>query len=532
MNLTLRNPSVGPIVGHTTSHSSRIWMRASVDSLGDSPGRTVGLAALYDAEGNYVVNSACYLRLHRQYDRTGIVDFTRLKPDTTYSVRVGSLVLDSANLTAILEDIEVFASLPRPEDLRSELEKLPAENCLAKFTTFPLDAKNGLSFIFGSCRYPGLLWPAKKSDIVFGEILKQCRAANAPRFVLMNGDQIYADKLSRRIPLFRADTPEEFQERYLTAFTSPNMRALLRAVPTYMILDDHEIEDDWLAAHMDGNERARTLYQNAIAAYKNYQWIHSPRNYCPRDSLAGVSGDKFYYSFECGGYPFFIVDTRTQRIQNGNGCKLADNHMLGYPSNNAVGEQRVQINILCDWLVAQQKKIGNRPKFIATASIFVPNGLATAGSDARSQRKKCADDSWAAFPETRRQLLQTMVDNNIQNVVFLSGDAHSSCVAEISFTHQTKGQLPLRALSITSSAFYWPWPFADGDPDSFVRDSEKQNDPFEVNAEVVMNYKSRAFVQENNFTRIDIQQDNIVVQNFDSGGRLLGSASVLTLAPD
>ena len=528
MNLTLRNPSVGPIIGHTTSHSSRIWMRASAEA----PGRTIGVAALYDAGGNYVHNSACYLRLHRQYDRTGIVDFARLEPDTAYCVRVGSLTLDSANSTAILEDIDVFARLPKPEDWRSELEKLPGEECLARFTTFPLDASNDLSFIFGSCRYPGLLWPAKKSDLIFGAILKQCREVNAPRFVLMNGDQIYADKLKRWISFFRADTPAEFQERYLTAFTSPNMRALLRAVPTYMIMDDHEIEDDWLAARMDGNEPARTLYQNAIAAYKNYQWIHSPRNYCSRDNLAGVSGDKFHYSFECGAYPFFVVDTRTQRIQGGKGCNLADNHLLGSPSNNAASEHRVQINILCAWLVSQQAQIGNRPKFIVTASMFVPNVLDTAGSDVRAKRNKCADDSWAAFPETRRQLLQTIVDNNIQNVVFLCGDAHSSCVAELSFTHTTKGQLPLRGLAITSSAFYWPWFFSDGDPDSFVRDSQKQNDQFEVNDEVVMNYKSRAFVQENNFTRIDIQQDNIVVQNFDSEGQLLGSPSVLLLAPD
>ena len=226
MNLTLHSPSIGPIVGHTTSHSPRIWMRAAVEA----PARTVGLAALYDAVGNYVENSACYLRLHRQYDRTGIVDFAQLKSDTIYSVRVGSFTLDSASSTAILEDQDVFARLPKPEDLLGELEKLPQEACLAKFTTFPLDAQNGLSFIFGSCRYPGLFWPAKNSDLIFGEILKQCGESNAPRFVLMNGDQIYADKLRRWLPFFRAYTPAEFQERYLSAFISPKMRALLRAV--------------------------------------------------------------------------------------------------------------------------------------------------------------------------------------------------------------------------------------------------------------------------------------------------------------
>src|SRR3546814_12029463 len=61
----------------------------------------------------------------------------------------------------------------------------------------------------------------------------------------MAGDQIYADMLNRHVPLGLADTFEEFQERYHTAFGSRNMRRLLSRVPTYMLLDDHEIEDNW-----------------------------------------------------------------------------------------------------------------------------------------------------------------------------------------------------------------------------------------------------------------------------------------------
>ncbi|MDP3281043.1 MAG: hypothetical protein Q8M57_08370, partial [Nitrosomonas sp.] len=109
MNNMLRSPSVGPIVGHTTSTSTRIWMRGSEEA----PGRTVGVAALYDAKGNYVAKSACYLRLHREYDRTGVVDFTKLKPNTTYSVRIGSLTLDSTDDMANVEDEELLKKLPK-----------------------------------------------------------------------------------------------------------------------------------------------------------------------------------------------------------------------------------------------------------------------------------------------------------------------------------------------------------------------------------------------------------------------------------
>jgi alkaline phosphatase D len=38
----------------------------------------------------------------------------------------------------------------------------------------------------------------------------------------------------------------------------------------------------------------------------------------------------------------------------------------------------------------------------------------------------------------------------------------------------------LFAYDITCSAFYWPFPFADGDPDNYVHDSAApdQRDPF------------------------------------------------------
>jgi alkaline phosphatase D len=500
-------------------------MRGSVEK----PGRTVGVAALYDAKGKYVYKSVRFVQLHRQYDRTGVVEFASLTPDTAYQVRVGSLTLAKTYTMISDDDIDVFSKLPAPEDFLNQLESLPAEASLASFTTYPEKASNGLAFIFGSCRYPGLLWPANKADQIFAAIRDQLTQPDPPRFVLMNGDQIYADKLGRHIPLLRANTPAEFQERYKTAFTSKNMRELLRSVPTYMILDDHDIEDDWTATRMDGNEKEYVLYQNAIAAYKNYQWIQSPRNHCPSSKVTDIVGDRFCYSFDCGGFPFFVIDSRTHRIKNEEPCNLEENHMLGYPSESSVLDSRVQINVLYNWLLSQHSQFGNQPKFIVSPSMFAPNKLLTAGSDEHAMRNKARDDSWAAFPNTRRKILDTIVQHNIQNVVFLCGDAHCSCIAELSFTHKTGGKLPLRALSITSSAFYWPWPFADGKPDSFVHDSKVQNDQFEVNADVVMNYKAYAFEQADNFTRIDASSGFIEVQNYDREGVALGNKTTLKL---
>src|SRR6476469_6012255 len=109
MSQMLRPPMAGPLLGHTTDSSTRVWMRATdVEQL-----RTVGVAALFDGAA-YVPGSARYFRLQREYDRTGIVDFTGLEPDHRYRVRMGSLVTDSTNSELLVDDTDVYSKLPSP----------------------------------------------------------------------------------------------------------------------------------------------------------------------------------------------------------------------------------------------------------------------------------------------------------------------------------------------------------------------------------------------------------------------------------
>jgi alkaline phosphatase D len=523
MSNMLRCPSVGPIVGHTTPESVRVWMRGADESTR----RTIGVGALYDSKKKYVPKSACYTRLRREFDRTGVFDFADLKADTQYFVRLASLTLDSTDAMEHVGDKDIWDKLPKPDAWLEELDQLQPEQSVAEVSTFPTADKENLSFLFGSCRYPGLLWATKRADRIFKPVRERfrARAGKIPRFFLMVGDQIYADKMNRALFLERADTPSEFHERYVTAFTSPNMRELLRSITTYMTLDDHEIEDNWVRGRIkDATKRA--LFQEAISAYMSFQWLHCPRNYDQWGEAKENDGRKLYYSFECTGYPFFVMDSRTQRIRDDDDYILEDNHLLGYPAKPSAPEHKGQIDILCEWLVKQQKTKGDRAKFIVSPSVFVPNAVETAGEGEKSRRKKCEDDAWAAFPVTRKQLLKTIVDNEVQNTIFLSGDVHCSNVAEMNFIHRSDGPLPLRTVSITSSAFYWPWSFADGDPLSFVHDSEKEGDNFDVDVNVFMKYKAYNFEQEDNFTQVDITTKEIVAQNFAGDGRPLGTTKL------
>jgi alkaline phosphatase D len=516
----LRVPHLGPIVGHTTSTTAKLWIRAQDPNDSDirlaNDCRTLGVIAIL-AEGGVDLPDAkvpiYYFRLRREYDRTGVFVLGEsggikndkkfaLKPDTAYTVRTATLTLDDTG--AADDDVpdELLAKRLPPAAIWLKPLRDPAlAGGEAQFRTFPKEpgllAKKAAPFAFllGSCRYPGILWRGiKHSDQIFGAMLEHVQpdVKNPARLVLMVGDQIYGDKFNRHLPIGRAETFADFQERYHEAFGSKNMRRLMQLAPHYMILDDHEIEDNW---SQDRYESARQLYTNAMQAYSSYQWVHSPCNYDRR----------LHYSFNCGGFPFFVMDTRTQRYMGSAASPLddhetlADNHMLGRPSTTEFS----QLSQLLLWLHQQDRNV---PKFIVSSSVFAPNAM-----DVRSGKNPSVEalencDSWPAFPETRKAILQCIVENTIQNVVFLSGDIHCSNVARLSFEdNKTRADLGIHAFSVTSSALYWPFAFADGDPAGYVHDSRDaaQQDGFDA-GKFTMHYEAFNFTQEDNFCRLEV----------------------------
>ena len=527
---SLRAAGVGPIVGHTTATSARIWIRADPDTDSsralDSDTRTIGVIAILSIGGSRPRKKPCYyFRLRREFDRSGTINLgvdpetIALEPDTDYVLRVGTLLLDDP-----IDDQEgadwarLRGRLPPADAWLADLEALPDDKSEAEFRTFPAedDGQDRLDFLLGSCRYPGLLWKIRHADRIFAPMARMTDRdddPSPPRFTLMTGDQIYADMFNRLIPIGRADSYEEFRERYLTAFGSRNIRRLMRRLPTYMILDDHEIEDNWTQDRIRRDAK-HLLFTIAIDAYLSYQWSHGPRSF----------GKRLYYRFDCGRYPFFVLDTRTQRYLEGEDGDLSDNHMLGRPT--LPGSPPGQLLRLLDWLRAQQEARGNVPKFIVTSSVFVPSPMS--GRAERGDLAQERSDSWPGFPNTRAAILRCLVDHGVQNVVFLAGDIHCSNVARMSFTGSPAAE-DIVAYSVTSSAFYWPFPFADGEPSDYVHDStaEGQKDSFTFadggGRDITMDYRAWNFTQEDNFCRLSLDRDrhSLRVRAFDKDGDVI-----------
>ena len=505
----LRALSLGPIVGHTTDTSCKLWIRSQ-----DANTFQVGVLKLMEINGKPPGNGMTtlyYFRLGRECNRIGIFNLgqekglgkgqakKQLDPNTKYKVCLATLPINNFSVkNKKLSNQALKLKLPKAKALSVAFNNL-GEESVAVFRTFPKSKSNSaakrLTFLLGSCRYPG-------SDRIFVPMAQQVRNAfgkNRPRFVLMVGDQIYADKFSRHLPIERAETYEEFQDRYLEAFGSHNMRRLLRHTPTYMILDDHEIEDNWSSERLLDPEK-KNLFCKAIRAYKNYQWSHGPRTF---------GGDRiFYYTFDVAGYPFFVLDTRTKRAKKKK--DITKNEMLG----------KLQRDCLLAWLKNMQEERGNVPKFIVSSNVFVPNEKEERTKLHNAKYWLSQSDSWPAFPTTRAKILDCIVKNKVQNVVFLSGDIHCSNVAKIKLT-DSKGK-PLKAFSITSSPFFTP--FFDGDPEDYVSDSQasEEADSFSFGNGWTMNYRSffPFSTRNSSFCRVEIDknQGKIVIHFFDDDG--------------
>lgn len=333
-----------------------------------------------------------------------------------------------------------IAREPEPKTYSRSMREIGPNNCdwalVRRRTLTGPTGRDPLRFMAGCCRYPGMGFEAARADAALQEMASVARG-DPPDFCLMVGDQIYADATAALVD--SSSAVEKIALRYRRAWATAGMRAVSGTMPTYMTLDDHEIDDNWSrdrirapvradAASLRQHEAALRLYRTACGAYSAYQWAHSPRN---RMGLPG-----FNYEFDCGGYPFFVLDTRTRRDRFG---------ALGAPV--AIDER--QLDALVEWL--RQDPAGDKPRFLVTGSVLFP-GLAAYRSDGSED---LAADTWQLSSTQRRRVLDAVVQSRARNVVFVSGDYHCHAVAELSWGGACQ------ALAIAVPALYAPFPAAN-----------------------------------------------------------------------
>lgn len=444
--------TVGPIVGETTPTRARIWGRGMAHIIEDQPRRCFGALRFRKKESDQW-SKVITFKMNPNFDLTGIAILDRLKPEQRYEYQVGYFFSD--------------AELVDTKFQSSDWDAVSS----GQFLTASGDKKKARTLVIGSCRYLLKTFLGNffddRGDKIFKTILKdiiQGEKADVHQIIMM-GDQIYADDLNA----FNPDkSVSQFYQRYQDAFSQKHIRKLMSQVPTYMTLDDHEIEDNWPANSNDKDWK--TLFPNAIHAYQTYQLSHSPLIPIKQGRLEGTP-NKLWYKYSDGCCDIFVTDSRTERLLVPNG----HSEMLNSE----------QMRALKRWLNDKSGQV----KIIVSSVPFAPDSGATE-----------ANDKWAGFQSQREEILTHIEKNQIRKVVFFSGDVHASLSIEmISRTN-------LKIISVISSAFFWPYPHPSaGHFQTKGIIDGGQAGPFKlVNASKI--------VSDDNFTKVTVRPTQIDVE--------------------
>jgi len=384
-----------------------------------------------------------------------------------------------------------------------------------------------IRFALASCQYPaGILdkVPAAASYERLATMLAQSEGAPKPEFLILMGDQIYADATAG---LF---DPTSREERYVRPYerwlSNEHVQSVLALLPTFMLPDDHEIGDNF-ERDIDLLAPDRRL-DDGLRSYLKYQ-----RN---SDLSAGRQA---WAGKDINGFRFFLADTRTERRAR-TVETVADAHNMS----------PAQWEALSAWLHAQAKQ-PDKPCFIVSPSLLLPRRLKPVlparpmapmerTTDHLAWQRSPAAlrcDAWEGYPASLRRLLATIVRLKLRNLVFLSGDEHISMDTTITIapwqdedahagTDNTDNTLSIR--SIHSSALYAPYPFANSIEAEFEDDGATFDftDPADVTLRYTCTVRGRYF-----------EGDGYALVSVDSGPsgwdvQCRFDRSVIALAPD
>ncbi|MBV7333644.1 alkaline phosphatase family protein [Chloroflexi bacterium TSY] len=409
---------------------------------------------------------------------TGVTIFHELKPEQSYEYQMGWLSQDRNESSA--------AELPVASDLDwSTIER-------HQFHTAAEGIDTPRRFVFGSCRYLlklfGGLWFEDRGDKTFRSILEQIENKESLDLMLMLGDQIYADDLLILAPDRWLD---EYNARYRDVFSQPHIRRLMSQLPTYMMLDDHEIEDNW-PRRASARDRV-TKFPVAIHALLTYQLSHSPLYQIADNGITGVP-DKLWYTFSNGCCDFFMMDVRTER-------QLSEDE----EERQMINE--VQMEALKKWLSDESGRV----KLIGSSVPFFPDF-----------RRRNAD-KWHGFLRQRTEILEYIHINQIRRVVFFSGDIHKSTAAELTHRHDPD----FKIISIISTPFFWPFPLLEFGE---ILQSEGPLDVWSEEGQIsagAYHVQSLTPVRAIDcFTRVTVTPESIRSELFDRKGNLVGTTDV------
>lgn len=308
----------------------------------------------------------------------------------------------------------------------------------------PTPQSHGTSFAFGCCQYPGGFIDRVVAYASYRDLAERLSGADrGPRFIVLTGDQVYTDATAGILD------PSIEDGRYILPYNrwlqSRAVRTALRQVPSYMLLDDHEIENNWEESNN------ADPYNDAIDAYERYQ----------RHTTTGSK--ELYFDFVFDTFRFFMLDTRTRRgVRNLPNPDSAD--MLDGQGDGS------QLDALETWI---QRPPYDRLKFIVSPSMLLPRHREATRWDHRAS--VLHSDGWDGYPASLNRLLEMAARSDTEHVIFLSGDEHVGCIATITVRYVVSGtEFEKTMYSIHTPGLFTPYTFANSGEADWTPDTDRQ----------------------------------------------------------
>ena len=205
---------------------------------------------------------------------------------------------------------------------------------------------------------------------------------------------------------------EDYRTRYAQYRLDKDLMHAHQQHPFITIWDDHEIANNSYkegAQNHQPDEEGNYEARKQVARQAYFEWM----------PIREQVGGQLYRSFSFGNLASLIM--LDERLE-GRSAPAESIHDPAYESDerDMLGEEQF------NWLSTQLKDTSMRWKVIGNQVIF--SDLDISGAFPERARNL---DAWDGYPAAKQRIAGFMADNNIENVVILTGDTHSSWAFEV-----------------------------------------------------------------------------------------------------
>ena len=385
--------SHGPVIGGVSSTEFKIYVR-SIDAVNVKVEVSESLLFLNPISATSNIDF--------QNDSSTIITVSGLQPITEYYYKV------------FLDNVHVFND---------------------QISTFPNDGQIG-NYVFGVGSCVSHNHPQQIVDVI---------RMNYPSLFIYTGDWGYPDQLYGNSSNYFPSIPGAIEKSYHDRYSDMYAKSMLSSIPIDYVYDDHDFVKDNCSGqsassvYFNPNTQQTSLNEYAYPYSLKRNSVNGYNNYFPHYDLPDTSNG-IYHSYKMGNAEFFVLDLRYSRTAN-TACFSQDSTARWFfdpdPSHTILGSAQKQwlttklLNSTADWKfivspVTYNKSFSQIMNLMIALQDFNFNYNGNTIDGMYMAGVFC--DGWAGFPSDREWLFNLCKNNNIEDVIIISGDTHSSAI--------------------------------------------------------------------------------------------------------